>query len=179
LDKEVEAIIFDVLAHPARRDILRLVAYGDDGASYTEVLSELGLSTGKLNYHIKQLNGFIEKNEHLRYTLTPLGMASMDLMLSLKEKPINDFGKYLKVRKPVSLMPAMRWMAYILMFSLTIPIFFAGVQLYESLLEGGPIEVVLFLFASLAIGIAVFAWVVYMVKNAPELLKHLEKRFYG
>jgi len=179
LDKAVEAIIFDVLAHPARRDILRLVAYADDGASYTEVLSELGLSTGKLNYHIKQLDGFIEKNERLRYALTPLGMASTNLMQSLKEKPTNDFGKYLKVRKPVSLMPAMRWMAYILLFSLTIIIFFAGVQLYESLLEGGPIEGVLLLFVFLAIGIAIFTWIIYMGKNAPELLKHLEKRFYG
>jgi len=179
LDKEVEAIIFDVLAHPARRDILRLVVYGDDGASYTEVLSELGLSTGKLNYHIKQLNGFIEKNERLRYTLTPLGIVSMELMLSLKEKPTNDFGKYLKVRKPFSLMPALRWMAYILMFSLTIPILFGGVELYEILLEGGPIEGVLFMFAFLATGIAVFAWIVYMVKNAPEFLKHLEERLYG
>ncbi len=179
MDKEAESIIFDVLAHPARRDILKLVAYGDDGASYTEILSELGLSTGKLNYHIKQLDGFIEKNERLRYTLTPLGIVSMELMLSLKEKPTNDFRKYLKVRKPASLMPALRWMAYILMFSLTIPILFGGMKLYEILLEGGPIEGVLFMFAFLAIGIAIFAWMVYTVKNAPELLKHLEKRLYG
>ena len=59
MSREIESVIFDALAHPARRDILRLISFGADGASYTEILGELGLSTGRLNYHLKQLDRII------------------------------------------------------------------------------------------------------------------------
>lgn len=176
--REVEGIIFEVLAHDARRDILRIVAYRDDGTSYTEILSELGLSTGRLNYHLKQLEGFIAKNEQLRYNLTPLGKRAMDLMKTLSQEPADDFGKYVNVRKPESLMPALKALAYITMATVTIPIAFITYALYYMIVSQGEMVKILFLGVTLCIGLAIFVWLVYSVRHAPGFLKNLERRFY-
>ena len=176
--REIEGIIFEVLAHDARRDILRIVAFGENGASYTEVLSELGLSTGRLNYHLKQLEGFIEKNEQLRYKLTPLGERAFDLMRTLNKESIDDLGKYAKVRKPESLMPALKAMAYITMVTVLIPIVFIVNFLYDEIVSGGDLVLILFLCVTLCIAVAIFLWLTYMVRHAPGFLKILERRFY-
>jgi hypothetical protein len=176
--EEIEGTIFEVLAHNARRNILRIVAFGDDGASYTEVLSELELSTGRLNYHLKQLEGFIVKNERLRYNLTPLGKKAVDLMRAIDEESVDNLEKYMKVRKPESIMPALKAMAYILMVAEAVPIVFIIQQLYTEIISGGSLAFILFLCVALCIGLAVFTWLVYMVRHAPNMLKKVERRFY-
>jgi hypothetical protein len=62
-EEQVENIVFQALAHPMRRMILRIIAYRPEGVSYTDLITELGLSTGKLNYHLEQLEGLAGKNE--------------------------------------------------------------------------------------------------------------------
>lgn len=176
--REVEGIIFEVLAHDARRDILRMVTFGENGASYTEILSELGLSTGRLNYHLKQLEGFIEKNEQLRYNLTPLGKRAFDLMRTLNKESVDDLGKYVKVRKPESLGPALKAMAYIMMVIVMLPIIFIIFALYDEIVTGGDLILILFLGVVLCIAIAIFVWLAYMVRHAPGFLKILERRFF-
>jgi hypothetical protein len=178
LDKEVESTVFEVLAHPVRRDILKLVSYSEDGASYTGILGELALSTGRLNYHLKQMDGFIQKNGRLRYTLTPLGRAAADLMLSLGKDLPEDVEKFVKIRKPPSLMPALKFMAYLLMVVVSIPIIFVGGQVYGAIVGGGELIEIIGLSLAMAIGIAVFVWIAYMVRVAPGYLRHLERRFY-
>ncbi|MHA2134221.1 MAG: winged helix-turn-helix domain-containing protein [Candidatus Thorarchaeota archaeon] len=178
MHKEVEATVFEVLAHPVRRDILKLVAYREDGASYTDILGEFSLSTGRLNYHLKQMDGFIQKNDHLRYTLTPLGRAAADLMFSLGKDLPEDAEKFVKIRKPPSLMPALKFMAYLLMVVVSIPIIFVGMELYGLIVEGGQLIEIVGFTVAMAIGLAVFVWIAYMVRFAPGYLRHLERRFY-
>ena len=178
MQKEVEATVFEVLAHPVRRDILKLLSYGEDGASYTDILGEFTLSTGRLNYHLKQMEGFIQKNDHLRYTLTPLGKAATDLLVSLRKDLPEDVQKFLKIRKPPSLMPALKSMAFLLMFVVSIPTIFVGMELYDTIVSGGQMIDILFLTVAMSIGIAVFVWIAYMVRYAPDYLRHLERRFY-
>jgi hypothetical protein len=178
MQKEIEETVFEVLAHPVRRDILRLVFYGDNGASYTGILGGLSLSTGRLNYHLKQMDGFIQKSNSLRYTLTPLGRAAADLIFSLGKDLPEDVEKYVRIRRPPSLMPPLKFMAYLLMLVVSIPTIFIGAEIYNLIVEGGQLIEILSLSIVLFIGLAVFVWIAYMVKYAPGYFKHLERRFY-
>ncbi|MFX0106750.1 MAG: winged helix-turn-helix domain-containing protein [Candidatus Hodarchaeota archaeon] len=178
MHKEIEITVFEVLAHPVRRDILKLVSYGNDGASYTDILNEFALSTGRLNYHIKQMEGFIQKNDLLRYTLTPLGKAAVDLIFTLGKDLPEGVDKYVKIRKLPSLMPALKFMAYLLMVVVSIPTMFVGIEIYNLIIEGGQLMEIIGFTVVLAIGLAVFAWIAYMVRYAPGYLRHLERRFY-
>jgi predicted transcriptional regulator len=82
---EVENAIFQALAHPMRRAILEIIS-SNPKISYTELITELQLSTGKLNYHLERLEGLIEKNAERHYVLTPLGKKALDQMNYLKEE---------------------------------------------------------------------------------------------
>ncbi|MCW3996578.1 MAG: helix-turn-helix domain-containing protein [Candidatus Bathyarchaeota archaeon] len=48
-NEQIENVTFQALAHPSRRTILRVVRSKNQGVSYTELITELALSTGKLN----------------------------------------------------------------------------------------------------------------------------------
>jgi DNA-binding transcriptional ArsR family regulator len=48
-NEQIENVTFQALAHPTRRTIIRLVQSRTQGISYTELITELGMSTGKLN----------------------------------------------------------------------------------------------------------------------------------
>ena len=68
---EVGDMIIQALSHKERRELLKIISLSTTGSSYSELMGELGLPTGKLNYQLKQLEGLIEKNEERRYVLTP------------------------------------------------------------------------------------------------------------
>lgn len=178
MSREIEAVIFEALAHPARRDVIRLISYGADGASYTEILGELRLSTGRLNYHLKQLEGFIEKNERLRYQLTPLGQRAFDLVISLEGQAQNNLKDYVKIKKKPSLMPALKGIVLIQMVVVLAPISFVGYLLFIEITTGGDIRQVLALMFFLGVAFAIFFWLGYVSKTAPGFLKSLERRIY-
>ncbi len=77
---EVEDVILQVLNHRERRKILKILASAPEGVSYSGILGETGLSTGRLNYHLKELAGFIERDEERRYRLTALGQRALGVM---------------------------------------------------------------------------------------------------
>jgi DNA-binding transcriptional ArsR family regulator len=62
-NEQIESVTFQALAHPTSRTIIRIVQSKNQGISYTELITELGMSTGKLNYHLEQLKGLIEKKQ--------------------------------------------------------------------------------------------------------------------
>ena len=71
--------VYTVLSHPLREKILKIL---DDEhlISYNALLSKLGLEeTGVLNYHLKKLSGFVEKNRGF-YQLTTAGQNAIHLM---------------------------------------------------------------------------------------------------
>ncbi|MFW9921172.1 MAG: winged helix-turn-helix domain-containing protein [Candidatus Thorarchaeota archaeon] len=178
MSREIEAAIFEALAHPARRDVIRLVAYGENGTSYTEILTELRLSTGRLNYHLKQLDGFIEKDERLRYHLTPLGERAMDLVNSLEKEDQNKLKEYVKTTTKPSLMPTLKAIIIIQMVVVLAPIVVVSNLLYIEITTGGSVEQMLILTFFLGVAIALFLWLGYAIKNVPGFLKVLERRIY-
>ncbi len=68
-----ENIIIQAVGHEIRRTILRLLQMRP--YSYSELMRVLNIqSSGKLNYHLNQITGLIQKREkHNDYELTPLG----------------------------------------------------------------------------------------------------------
>lgn len=76
-EPDVEEVILQVLSHRDRRSILKILASAPGGTTYSGILGETGLSTGRLNYHLKELAGFIERGDERMYRLTALGEKAL------------------------------------------------------------------------------------------------------
>lgn len=93
--EKIEEIIIQGLGHRERRNILKIISLADGGAVYSEILGELGLNTGRMNYHLRQLEGLVERNGDRRYHLTPLGKKALSVLHSMTEDLGNGYEEYL------------------------------------------------------------------------------------
>ena len=76
--------IFEVIAHPLRIKILKLLAERPMG--FSELKKELGIkSSGKLDFHLKKLEGLITLNSDGKYTLTKEGYAALQAITTIKK----------------------------------------------------------------------------------------------
>jgi predicted transcriptional regulator len=179
IEQEIEDIIIQGLGHSARRTVLKIVGSTPNGASYTELLSELRLSTGKLNYHLAQLQGLIEKNKERRYVLTPLGEKAISLLNSITRDMGPEYESYIKTAQRArasALNPLVKSLIYIGMTVISVILIVWGYLAYVALTEGGPSFVLLLLPVLLTIGFVLLGWLIYALKTAPEFLRRLEKR---
>ena len=85
LAKEAEEIILQGIGHEERRNILKIIGGAPEGVIYSDILNELQLNTGKLNYHLKLLEGLIERDNDRHYRLTKLGIKSIMVLNSISE----------------------------------------------------------------------------------------------
>lgn len=89
---ESEEVLIHAINHKIRREILELLE--DGPKSYTTILNNFGVSTGKLGYHLNLLEGLVEKNIDGNYVLTSLGRRAYAVLEDLrsqiteKEKPL-------------------------------------------------------------------------------------------
>jgi hypothetical protein len=98
---DVEELIIQGLGHRERRNILKIISLTPKGAIYSDILGELGLNTGRMNYHLRQLEGLIERNGDRRYHLTPLGRKALAVLGSMSDDLENGYEEYLvQVRAP-------------------------------------------------------------------------------
>ena len=75
-----------ILGDTTRRSILELIKE-KDAISYTEILAILRVTnTGRLNYHLKALNGLISKDDQGKYHLTERGQLAVNLLQSFPER---------------------------------------------------------------------------------------------
>jgi len=77
LEEDTYSAIFKALRHPIRRRILRML--GDKKMTYTEVLRELGVENGLLNYHLEPLGQLVTKGEDEKYGISAYGEAALAL----------------------------------------------------------------------------------------------------
>ncbi len=75
-----------ILKDETRRKIISVL--NEKGSlSYTDLMSNLGIpNTGKLNYHLKVLNGLLMKTEDGKYVLTEKGFLASRLLQEFDEK---------------------------------------------------------------------------------------------
>ncbi|UCD45813.1 MAG: winged helix-turn-helix transcriptional regulator [Candidatus Bathyarchaeota archaeon] len=94
LGADVEELVLRALSHRERRNILKIIESSEDGVVYSGILGDTGLSTGRLNYHLKELEGFIERNEQRKYRLTALGKKAVRLMNNIREDVEESYEDY-------------------------------------------------------------------------------------
>jgi len=82
---DLDDVVIKGLSSPERRNILRIVASYPEGVNYTGILGESGLSTGRLNYHLGELTGFLERGEGRLYSLTELGKKAVSVLTFIHE----------------------------------------------------------------------------------------------
>lgn len=82
-DEETYSVIFAALKHPVRRRILRMLS--DEELTYTQILTELDLDTGHLNYHLESLSELLAKTDDGKYRLSEFGRAALGLMDGVEE----------------------------------------------------------------------------------------------
>jgi DNA-binding transcriptional ArsR family regulator len=181
VDDEIEGVILQALSHKMRRKILRILKNSKTGVSYTELLDNLKLSTGRLNYHLNQLEGLVEKNEEQGYLLTPLGQKALDLLGSINHGLDTDYEKFVKTAHQAqrhSLQPPTKSFIYILMIGdFTVSLMTAWL-VYVAFVSGGPNIVFVLLPLLFCMEIAFLAWLIYVLKVVPDHVKRLERKVF-
>ncbi len=88
-----EDSFYEAINNKIRRDIIKLL-YERLDLSYTEILEYLKVSRGLLNFHLKKLDGLVEKTDRGTYKLTEAGRAAYRILqavekeLNIKESPV-------------------------------------------------------------------------------------------
>ena len=90
IEEDTYSSIFQALKHPIRRRILRMLK--EKPSTYTEILNELGVDNGLLNYHLENLKGLLAKGEDEQYRLSDFGEAGLSLIEKV-ETPKNSMDK--------------------------------------------------------------------------------------
>lgn len=170
-------MIFQTLGSDERREILRIIHGEEEGVTYSEILSELGLTTGNLNYHLKQLEGLVQRNSERRYHLTPLGEKAYAVLLSSASD--QSYGEYLdaaRLSQAKGVHPKVRRLILGLIAFNTFIILIWSYLGYIIYTEGGPWVVWPILIFLIAIGVFALLWLIRALQTAPEFVRRLERR---
>lgn len=84
-ENELDDIIIKAIGHNERKNILRIVGSYPEGVNYTGILGESGLSTGRLNYHLGELEGFLTRDEDRLYRLSEIGNKAVATIEFIKK----------------------------------------------------------------------------------------------
>ncbi|MFH2111432.1 MAG: winged helix-turn-helix domain-containing protein [Candidatus Bathyarchaeota archaeon] len=174
---ELEEALFQALAASERREILR-VAARDQGATYTQILGELNMTTGNLNYHLKQLEGLLEKDQERRYRPTPLGAAAVNVLASASEAPPSAEG-YVEAARDSQTGSVHPTVTRILLLAAAFNALFLaiwGYIAYIAVTEGGPTFVLGVLGFLLAAGALTLTWLLRSLRTAPAYVRRLERK---
>ncbi|MCL5877156.1 MAG: helix-turn-helix domain-containing protein [Candidatus Bathyarchaeota archaeon] len=181
-NEQIENVTFQALAHPTRRTILRIVQSRSMGVSYTELITELGLSTGKLNYHLEQLKGVLEKNNSNYYVLTPFGKKTAEHLNLIEQRTSSDDERYVKIAtlsQKGSLQPIVKAILIINIVMMTVFVALWAYIGYIAIIEGAPVVVYVLLPVLFAIGASILGVLVYALFRTPLWIKRFEHRFFG
>lgn len=83
VDQESVSRILSALSHPTRREIL-LTLNEKTECSFTDLMNTLGIDTGKLSFHIRNLTGLIEQTPSGKYRLNKMGENAVRLVMDLQ-----------------------------------------------------------------------------------------------
>ena len=174
---EVEEVVFQALASTERREILRIIRTREGGATYSEILGELSLTTGNLNYHLKQLEGLLEKDEERRYRLTPLGERAMSVLRGVDvPENLGDYVSAARASQSLSIHPFVsRLLMGAIVFTCFI-MFVWGLIAYIAVSEGAPVFVYFVLAFLLVVGALALVGLIRALRTAPEYVRRLERR---
>lgn len=81
--------IYEVLNHPIRRQILHLI-YSNIELSYSDLIKELDILDGTLNFHLKKLEYFLKHSTNGNYMLSSDGQSAIEIMNLIDKKNSSD-----------------------------------------------------------------------------------------
>jgi len=171
-----EEIMLNALHHKTRRAILRLLK-GKPGVTYTKILDRTEIPTGKLNYHLKQLTGLLEKTVSDEYVLTPLGEKAVAMLESIHANGLDHY--FEKVKKAQTTMSPL--MKGFLRGSIVVCVLVLGFWTFMGYLvitEGAPVPVLIILIVLYVLGIGLLAFLVRAYKTAPAYIEEIERRIW-
>jgi len=88
-EEDTYSSIFTALKHPIRRRILRML--GQSPVTYTDILNQLNIDNGLLNYHLDNMKELITKDKEGGYVLSEFGKAALSLTTKVEE-PVSKQG---------------------------------------------------------------------------------------
>lgn len=75
--------IFSTLSHPLRREILLYLSEREE-CSFTDLMNALSIDTGKLSFHLRNLEAFLERTSSGKYRLSRVGQNAVVLIKDLE-----------------------------------------------------------------------------------------------
>ena len=177
--EDIESVILQALNHVERRNIMKIINAQERGASYSEILGELGIPTGTLNYHLKQLEGFIERNKERRYRLTPFGERSLSVLFSMTEDIGTGYESYLQTARTSqsgSIHPTVTRLIYVGMVLDCLCLFIWGYSGYMIFIEHGPIFVLVIVGVLISIGLVLLFEMIRALRTAPSYVRKIESK---
>jgi uncharacterized RDD family membrane protein YckC/DNA-binding HxlR family transcriptional regulator len=75
--------VLNVLSHPIRRDVMNLLSEKGE-CSFTDLLNALEVDTGKLSFHLRSLQAFVEQNSAGKYKLSSVGERAVEVIRDIK-----------------------------------------------------------------------------------------------
>lgn len=181
-NEKIENVTFQALAHQTRRTIIRIIESKNQGISYTELITELGMSTGKLNYHLEQLKGLIEKNSNQHYVLTPFGKEAIEHLNLIEQRISSEDEKYVKIAalsQRTSLQPIVKAFLSIGVVMSAVLVTIWGYLTYIIIIEGAPTIVYILMPVLIAAGFGLLASLIYSLVKTPSWIKRFEQKYFG
>jgi DNA-binding HxlR family transcriptional regulator len=175
--KDKEEIMLNALNHKVRRNILRLIK-GKGSATYTQILDRVESPTGRLNYHLKQLAGLIEKTESDEYELTPLGEKAVEILEAIHTGGLDEYFSKVNEVQTRSISPLMKGFFG---GGIAVALFLLGFWTFMGYLmytEGAPLAVWVILAILYAIGVALLLFLITVYRTAPEYIERIEMRLF-
>jgi uncharacterized RDD family membrane protein YckC/DNA-binding transcriptional ArsR family regulator len=83
VDQENVTKILSALSHPIRRQILKYLSEKEE-CSFTDLMNALKIDTGKLSFHLKNLEAFLEQTPTNKYRLSKVGENAIVLIRDLE-----------------------------------------------------------------------------------------------
>ena len=173
-----EEIMINALNHRIRREILRLIQK-KGSATYTQILDRTESPTEKLNYHLKQLTGLIEKTAADDYQLTPLGEKAVSILDSIQSEGLDDYFEKVKTVQTKSISPLMKGL---LRGGIVVTVLLLGFWAYMGYLaytSGAPVPVIIVLIILYGLGGALLVFLVNVYRSAPGYIERVERRIFS
>lgn len=120
VDQEHISKILSILSHPLRREILLNLSEKGE-ASFTELLNLLKVDTGKLSFHLRSLDVFIQQTPTGKYKLSRAGESAVRVI-----RDVEGWAEVADVHRKASQLPLTslknRVSAYVIDFALILAI---------------------------------------------------------
>ena len=145
--------ILVVLSNPLRREILLNLSEKGE-CSFTDLMNALNVDTGKLSFHIRNLEGFLEQTPTGKYKLSKVGENAIRLI-----RDVEAWAVEVDVAKKTSVVPLAtfrkRVFAFLIDFAIAFVVFLLLPNIFSVLTKGAT--------ALLDINVILFSLVIFWV----------------